>query len=274
MSRITRILSENCCFARFAKIGPRIRYAPNRHISYKAHNSLPKIFPKIQQFKTIQKRSIFIQTEQTPNENALKFITGTDILKDGEKSIEVRSRKEAIGCPFAIKIFGTAGIEALFFGKDFITVVKDPDYQWNVLKPEIFSILMEHVSTDQQILSDLYKEKLSKPLKNAIKSEDEDLNQIISEITELLDTRVRPSIMEDGGDIEFVSFDLKTGILKVSLQGACRGCSSSEVTLKNGIESMLKYYIPEVTLVENIGSELEELSKDQFNKLENNLYNS
>ncbi|PVV04807.1 hypothetical protein BB560_000681 [Smittium megazygosporum] len=217
----------------------------------------------------LQRRSLFIQTEQTPNENALKFIPGTEIIQENEKTLEVKSRKEAIGNPFATKIFGIPGIETLFFGKDFITIVKDPDYKWQLLKPELLSIMMEYFSTNQPILTDKYREKMTKPTQP--ENTDIDTNEIVAEIKELLDTRIRPSIIEDGGDLEFIGFDIDTGILRVSLHGACRGCSSSEVTLKNGIESMLKYYIPEVSSVESVQTELEALNVSEFEKFESKL---
>ncbi|OMJ28406.1 NifU-like protein [Smittium culicis] len=222
---------------------------------------------------------MFIQTERTPNENALKFLTGSTILEDSNvRTIEFRSRKDALKSPLALKLFGLVGIESVMFGTDFITVTKDDSSEWHLLKPELFSIIMEHLSTSKPILGELYYSSEAKKQADAEKqlneSEDtgsDELSQIISEIKELLDTRIRPSIMEDGGDLEFVSFDLDTGTLKVSLQGACRGCSSSEVTLKNGIENMLTYYIPEVKIVENTGSELEELSKAEFDKFQQKL---
>ncbi|OMJ21211.1 NifU-like protein [Smittium culicis] len=222
---------------------------------------------------------MFIQTERTPNENALKFLTGSTILEDSNvRTIEFRSRKDALKSPLALKLFGIVGIESVMFGADFITVTKDDSSEWHLLKPELFSIIMEHLSTSKPILGELYysseakkQADAEKQLNESEQSGSDELSQIISEIKELLDTRIRPSIMEDGGDLEFVSFDLDTGTLKVSLQGACRGCSSSEVTLKNGIENMLTYYIPEVKIVENTGSELEELSKAEFEKFQQKL---
>ncbi|PVU86406.1 hypothetical protein BB559_006524 [Furculomyces boomerangus] len=232
----------------------------------------------VSHFEKFTRRSIFIQTEKTPNENALKFIAGKKLLDDGVRTIEFRSRKDAIKSPLAMKLFGMEGIETVMFGEDFITISKNDDSEWHLLKPELFSIMMEHLSSNKPLLSESYYTSLENK-KNIADAEnraemsdlDEESQQTIGEIKELLDTRIRPSINEDGGDLEFVSFDMKTGVLRVSLHGACRGCSSSEITLKNGIENMLTYYIPEVKSVENVGSELEDLGKKEFEKFESQL---
>ncbi|OLY78562.1 NifU-like protein [Smittium mucronatum] len=217
---------------------------------------------------------MFIQTEKTPNDNAIKFLTGSTILDEsGPRTIEFVSRKDALKSPLALKLFGVPGVVSVMFGSDFITVTKDDSSQWTVLKPDLFSIIIEHLSSSLPILGDLYFRGVEDASASADAGPglDSDHQQIVSEIKELLDTRIRPSIMEDGGDLEFVSFDKSTGILSVTLQGACRGCSSSEVTLKNGIENMLTYYIPEVKSVLNVGSELEKLSNDEFSKFSSKL---
>ena len=175
---------------------------------------------------------MFIQTEETPNPATLKFLPGRLLMETG--TADFKSQEEALTSPLATKIFESEGIKGVFFGADFITVSKDDSFEWIVLKPPILGAIMEHFITHQPLF---YKDRV------AI-SNDHDEDPLVREIKELLDTRIRPAVAMDGGDIVFDSF--KEGILYVRLQGACSGCPSSSATLKGGIENMLRHYVPEV----------------------------
>ena len=143
--------------------------------------------------------------------------------------------------PMARKLFGIDGVNRVFYGKDFISVTKNEEVVWEVLKPEILGVITDHYSKGIP----LFTEELAAE-DTAIHSDDTEAIQLIKEIIE---TRVRPFVQEDGGDITFVNFDEDTGIVLVELKGSCAGCPSSEVTLKNGIEGMLKHYVQEVNKV-------------------------
>lgn len=195
-------------------------------------------------------RSLFIQTEDTPNEQALKFLPSTTIMPTGE-TIEFLSGREAFASPLARKLFAVEGIKTVMFGSNFITVEKKSHTQWMLIKPEIFSILTESLTSGEPI----FDEGTVLPKDTAFDDEDDD---IVAMIKELIFTKIRPAIQEDGGDIEFVNFEEDTGTVVLRLRGACRSCDSSSVTLKNGIESMLKHYIEEVEDVRQVEEEEEE----------------
>ena len=189
---------------------------------------------------------MFIQTETTPNDDSLKFIPGVDVMTDG--SAEFLDTRQAIASPLAIRLFGIEGVKAVFYGPDFVTVSKDSENPWAVIKPEIYSILMEYFTSQQPLFRSQEDRDAAGPQDTRILDTD---SETVAMIKELLDTRVRPAIMEDGGDIEYRGYD-EDGIVKLKLKGSCRGCSSSSVTLKNGIENMLMHYIPEVKGVEQV----------------------
>ena len=175
---------------------------------------------------------MFIQTEETPNPATLKFLLGRILMEEGTK--EFKSKEEAIQSPLALKLFEKEGITRVFFGSDFITVSKTDVFEWAVLKPAILGAIMEHFVSKKPLFC-------GETSKTAEMPEDE---PIVGEIKEILDTRIRPAVAMDGGDIVFDRFE--DGVLYVHLQGACSGCPSSSVTLKNGIENMLRHYVPEV----------------------------
>ncbi len=181
---------------------------------------------------------MFIQTEDTPNPDALKFITGTDI---SESPIHFASKDEAKGTILVLNLFKIEGVKAVFFGSDFITITKNEKEKWEVLKPHIVSSIMDHLTSGMHALEG-YKPYSEEESKN--------YSDIEQQIIEIIETRVRPSVAMDGGDIVYKSF--KDGIVYLELKGSCSGCPSSEITLKNGIESMLQYYITEVIGVEQI----------------------
>jgi Fe-S cluster biogenesis protein NfuA len=208
-------------------------------------------------------RNLYIQTSNTPNDDALKFLPSQDVLGEGSGTIEYLSGREAHSSPLAKKLFAVDGVRSVMFGPDFITVEKDPESQWMILKPEIFSILTEHLSAGGPIVMEGTEASA-----DTMPSEDD--SEVVSMIKELIDTRIRPAIQEDGGDIEYRGFT-DEGVVLLKLRGACRSCDSSSVTLKNGIESMLMHYVEEVTGVEQILDPEEEISLQEFQKLEQKL---
>lgn len=181
---------------------------------------------------------MFIQTEETPNPATLKFLPGRVLMTEG--TADFTSRDEALKSPLAQKLFEIDGVRGVFFGADFITISKEESTNWTVLKPPILGAIMEHFLTHQP----LYYEK------STLSSSQEEDDPIVIQIKEILDTRIRPAVAMDGGDIVFDHF--AEGIVYVRMQGACAGCPSSSATLKSGIENMLRHYVPEVLEVKAI----------------------
>lgn len=190
---------------------------------------------------------MFIQTENTPNDDSLKFIPGCPVMESG--TAEFLDTKSALASPLALRLMGIQGITGVFYGPDFVTVSKDSENAWAVLKPEIYSLLMEFFSSGQALFRSAEDRDSAGPQDTKILDTD---SEVVAMIKELLETRVRPAIMEDGGDIEYRGFDEEEGNVRIKLKGSCRGCSSSSVTLKSGIERMLMHYIPEVKNVEQV----------------------
>lgn len=211
----------------------------------------------------IQKRSMFIQTTATPNEDALKFLPSQEILPAEMGTLEYVSGREAHSSPLARKLFAVDGIRSVMFGRDFITVEKDPESVWMVLKPEIFSVLTEHLTAGLPVVVEG-----TAAASDTAAADDDD--EVVAMIKELIDTRIRPAIQEDGGDLQYRGFT-DEGVVLLKLQGACRSCDSSAVTLKNGIESMLMHYVEEVTGVEQVLDPEEQASLNAFEKLEKKL---
>ncbi|KAM0790671.1 hypothetical protein ACM66B_004530 [Microbotryomycetes sp. NB124-2] len=210
------------------------------------------------------RRTMFIQTETTPNADSLKFIPGQAVSTSGTH--EFLDAKSAAASPLADKLFHVPGVTSLFFGPDFISVNKSEDTPWADLKPEVYSIIMEHFTAGRP----LFHEGSSSDGPEDTRILDTD-SEVVAMIKELLDTRVRPAIQEDGGDIEYRGFQEEEGRVLLSLKGSCRGCDSSTVTLKNGIERMLMHYIPEVKEVEQIMGPEEQVAVDEFAKFEQRL---
>ena len=177
---------------------------------------------------------MFIQTEDTPNPATLKFIPGTDVM--GQGTADFPDRDSAGTSPLARRLFQIDGIDAVFLGSDFVTVTKSDDQEWFTLKPSILAGIMEHYASGLPVVDASKQEG-----EGADDSEDDEL---VKQIKHLLDTRVRPAVAMDGGDIVF--HDFEDGVVTLSMQGACSGCPSSTATLKMGIENMLRHYIPEV----------------------------
>jgi len=181
---------------------------------------------------------------------------------------EFLDTRSALASPLAVRLMGVDGVKAVFYGPDFVTVSKTEEFSWAVVKPEIYAILMEHFSSSAPLFRSKEDRERAGPQDTRILDTDSDT---VAMIKELLETRVRPSIMEDGGDIEYRGFTEEDGIVKVKLKGSCRGCDSSAVTLKSGIERMLMHYVPEVKGVEQILDEEEVVALDEFKKLEQRL---
>lgn len=203
-------------------------------------------------------RSLFIQTSDTPNENAVKFLPSIDILRGPNETREyLNGREAAKTSPLAVKLFAVDGVKSVMFGGNFITIEKRPNSKdWPLLKPEIFLILTEYLTNGEPVV--YYEEDGGSPGISKDVEINENDDEVVSMIKELIFTRIKPAIQDDGGDIEFVKFDEDTGTVYLRLMGACRSCDSSSVTLKNGIESMMKHYIEEVETVEQIEDEIEE----------------
>lgn len=203
---------------------------------------------------------MFIQTQDTPNPDSIKFLPGKDILGKGN-TMDFPNLDSAMKSPLAKLLFRIEGVRSVFFGGDFITITKFEDAEWGILRAEIFAVIMDFMASGLPIVHE------SKP--NAQTEINEEDDEIVSMIKELLDTRIRPTVQEDGGDIIYVGFE--DGIVKLKLQGSCSTCASSIVTLKNGVQNMLQFYIPEVLSVEQVKDEAEKLSDSQFEKLEKGL---
>jgi len=187
---------------------------------------------------------MFIQTEPTPNPDTLKFLPGRTLAEDGSR--EFRDREEAAGSPLAQALFALEGVERVYFGPDFLTVTKARgELDWPQLKAPVLAAIMDHFTSGRP----LYEAEGAADAHGADVYEGE-AAQIVAEIKELLDTRVRPAVAQDGGDILFDRFEPDTGIVWLHMRGACSGCPSSSATLKSGVENMLRHYVPEVTRVE------------------------
>lgn len=185
---------------------------------------------------------MFIQTQSTPNPSSLMFYPGKPVMEVG--SADFPNARAAMNSPLAKALYGIDGVSRVFFGSDFVTVTKSNDASWDLMKPEIFASIMDFYSSGNPLFLD----------SNAAAAKDtaihEDDSEIVAMIKELLETRIRPAVQDDGGDIEYKGFNEETGIVKLKMQGACSGCPSSSVTLKSGIENMLMHYVPEVKGVE------------------------
>jgi len=205
---------------------------------------------------------MFIQTQDTPNPNSMKFLPGIEVL--GSTTMDFSSVSEAFCSPLAKLLFRIEGVKSVFLGPDFITITKvDDETNWNTIKPEVFATIMDFFSSGLPVVN----EKVKSDDTTSHSEEDEDTVLLIQE---LLDTRIRPTVQEDGGDIIFKSF--KDGIVHLKMQGACTTCPSSMVTLKSGVQNMLQFYIPEVISVEQVvEDETDRKANEEFEKFEKKL---
>jgi len=186
---------------------------------------------------------MFIQTEETPNPESLKFIPGVNVSYTPMNFLDI---SHASNSPLAEKLFELKSVKSVFLGYDFITITKQENERWELIKAEILVTIMDFlISGKEAVIKPSPKNNIDTPPPSPI-SED----KISQEIREIIEEKVRPNVMQNGGDIVFHEF--KDGIVRLELRGACAGCPSSTITLKNGIENMLKYYVPEVISVESI----------------------
>jgi Fe-S cluster biogenesis protein NfuA len=180
---------------------------------------------------------LFIQTEQTPNPSTLKFLPGRVVMDKG--TMDFASADTATGSPLARRLFAVEGVERVFLGSDFVTVTKTADRDWQILKPSILGGIMEHYTSGEPVIV---------AGSDAAGADAGDDDEVVAQIKELLETRVRPAVAQDGGDIVFQDF--RDGVVYLHMQGSCSGCPSSTATLKMGIENLLKHYVPEVVEVQ------------------------
>ncbi|WP_027135265.1 NifU family protein [Geminicoccus roseus] len=183
---------------------------------------------------------MFIQTEQTPNPATLKFLPGQTIIEGGQVEVLDADEAERVS-PLARRVFGVDGVRSVFITKDFVAVTKQAAADWYLLKPAVLGAMVEHfMSGEDAVIQQASPEP-------AVEAEDD---ETVAKIKELLETRVRPAVANDGGDIVFHGFE--RGVVYLHMKGACAGCPSSVVTLKNGIENLLRYYVPDVVEVRAI----------------------
>lgn len=183
---------------------------------------------------------MFIETEATPNPATLKFLPGRDVM--GAGTADFAGPDLAERSPLATALFGLPGVARVFFGGDFVTVTKNDLIEWQALRPQVLGVLMEHFVAGRPVV-----DSQADAVDEDVAPEDQ---EIVDQIKELLDTRVRPAVAGDGGDIVFRGY--REGIVRLHMQGACSGCPSSSATLKHGIENMLRHYVPEVLGVEQV----------------------
>ena len=177
---------------------------------------------------------MFMETEKTPNPSALKFIPGPKLA---DTPIDFPSAETTEGAPLAQKIFQVPGVTSIFIAQDFITITKADDKTWEELTPALSSLILNYLASGKPIFTESYTTSMLTP-------EHESDEGVVKDIKDILNTRVRPAVARDGGDIIFDKFD--NGVVYLRLKGACSGCPSSTLTLKSGIENMLRYYVPEV----------------------------
>ena len=191
---------------------------------------------------------MLIETEATPNPATLKFLPGRTVMDAGTRDFATPEDAEA--SPLAEALFGLGDVTGVFFGRDFISVTAAPGVEWRDLKPDVLSILLDHFSANMPLFRAGTAAGFSVPPESADFGDNPEDAEIVAQIRELIETRIRPAVANDGGDIVYRGFD--AGKVYLQMQGACSGCPSSTATLKNGIEQLLKHYVPEVTEVRAI----------------------
>ncbi|ARW17535.1 Fe/S biogenesis protein NfuA [Komagataeibacter europaeus] len=185
---------------------------------------------------------MFIETEDTPNPATLKFLPGREIMANGATADFISPDSVAGRSRLAELLFDLDGVARVFFGNDFVAVTRSDAMQWDDLRPQVLSVLADYLATEQPVV-----ESDAQVVEDLIAPGDE---EIVQQIKELLDTRVRPAVAGDGGDIVFRGY--RDGVVRLTMQGACSGCPSSRATLKHGVENMLRHYVPEVVSVEQV----------------------
>jgi len=251
-----------CCTSRIGCLCSQIvnNNAKQLHYSSDQAGTKKQLCSVMDKFSTVKvlQRNMFIQTQDTPNPNSVKFLPGVSVLEPGQTK-DFPNATDAYCSPLAKMLFRIEGVKSIFFGPDFITVTKiDEDVEWKLLKPEVFATIMDFFASGLPIMSE------AQPSSDTQVNEDDD--EIVQMIKELLDTRIRPTVQEDGGDIVFIGFE--NGIVKLKMQGSCTSCPSSVVTLKNGVQNMMQFYIPEVLGVEQVEDDTDRLNAKEFEKFE------
>ena len=188
---------------------------------------------------------MFIETETTPNPATLKFLPGQQVMASGSR--EFTSHEEAAASPLAEALFSLGDVTGVFFGSEFISVTAAPGVDWSQLKPQVVSMLLDHFVSAAPLFADGEGNAIPASAEGEELGDDPADADIIAQIKDLIETRVRPAVANDGGDIIYRGF--RSGVVYLSMQGACSGCPSSTATLKHGIEGLLKHYVPEVTEV-------------------------
>ncbi len=188
---------------------------------------------------------MLIETESTPNPATLKFLPGRTVMDAGTR--DFATPEEAEASPLADTLFGLGDVTGVFFGRDFVSVTAAPGVEWSGLKPDVLAVLLDHFSANMPLFRGGSAAGIAVPPEGSDFAEDPEDADIVAQIRELIETRVRPAVANDGGDIVYRGFD--KGKVYLQMQGACAGCPSSGATLKQGIEQLLKHYVPEVTEV-------------------------
>ena len=190
---------------------------------------------------------MFIETETTPNPATLKFLPGRQVMPSGTR--DFASPEEAEASPLAQALFDTGEVTGVFFGSQFVSVTAAPGVSWGDLKPQVVAVLLDHFVSEAPLFNGGDASGFSGPPENddSDMGDDEGTEDVVAQIKELIETRVRPAVANDGGDIRYRGF--RSGVVYLQMQGACSGCPSSTATLKHGIESLLKHYVPEVSEV-------------------------
>ncbi|MBI1364479.1 MAG: NifU family protein [Alphaproteobacteria bacterium] len=194
---------------------------------------------------------MFIQTEDTPNPQSMKFNPGEPVLGEGAPGLDFPNAAAAERAPLARALFEIEGVEGVFLGADFVTVTKSGNADWAHVKPSVLGVIADHLLAGLPAVDEMSAPGGAKPATCLDDYEGED-REVVEQIIELIDTRVRPAVAADGGDIVFKHYEPRTGVVFLSMHGACSGCPSSTMTLKAGIENMLKHYVPEVVKVEAV----------------------
>ncbi|MEQ9315889.1 MAG: NifU family protein [Henriciella sp.] len=192
---------------------------------------------------------MFIQTEPTPNPDTLKFLPG-ETVAGASGPYDFASESEAGSSPLAQTVFQVDGVTRVFLGADFLSVSKAETSDWKHVRPMVLAAIMDHYVAGLPVINDGSMPVHADDGATSLDDYEGETKEIVGEILELIETRVRPAVAQDGGDITFQKFDADTGIVHLSMRGACAGCPSSTMTLKQGIENMLKAYVPEVNAVE------------------------
>eukprot|EP00041_Stephanoeca_diplocostata_P016544 m.326240 g.326240 ORF g.326240 m.326240 type:complete len:276 (-) comp20399_c0_seq6:308-1135(-) len=254
--------TESTCCRALSSTSPRLRTSPHTRrnlekcgLPWTASVQSPRNAVFSHSSTWTSERNMFVQVKDTPNPNSLMFFPGVDVLGSGTMNFENRDAALDLRSPLARSLFRIDGVSTIFLGGDFITVSKIEDAEWDVMKPELFAAIMDFFASGQPVVFD--SDDGSVPGASTVEDDDD---EVVVLIKELLDTRIRPAVQEDGGDIVYQNFE--DGVVFLKLIGACASCPSSTATLHGGVERMLMHYIPEVSGVVQVDDDDD--SKLQF----------